>query len=188
MPPSHSPSIHFFRKSDHAWTATLTTPATTESLGKAIGQHLHGGEVLRLIGDLGVGKTVLVRGLAQACGVPPESVNSPTFTLVQEYPGPPHLIHADLYRLEKADDLIHLGLTEQCDGEKVVIVEWADRLPLAQLPPDHLTIHMTHRSRQSRSVTLTTTGPVSTALCNQVVKHFQGSDKNAQPTLGISPA
>ncbi|MEC4674630.1 MAG: tRNA (adenosine(37)-N6)-threonylcarbamoyltransferase complex ATPase subunit type 1 TsaE [Nitrospirota bacterium] len=176
MHPSSSPSIHFSRKSDHTWNATLTSPAITESLGMAIGRHLHGGEVVMLIGDLGVGKTVFVRGLAQACGVLREIVNSPTFTLVQEYHGTPHLMHADLYRIEKTDDLINLGWAELFDGTRVVIIEWADRLPLAQLPPDYLTIQLKHRGRQSRSVILTAIGPVSTKLCQQVIQNFQSPD------------
>jgi len=174
--PGSLPSIHFSRKSDHAWDATLTSPAITESLGMAIGRNLHGGEVVMLIGDLGVGKTVFVRGLAQACGVSRETVNSPTFTLVQEYHGTPQLMHADLYRIEKTDDLMNIGWDELFDGSRVVIVEWADRLPPAQLPHDYLTIQMTHRSRQTRSVTLTATGPVSTKLCQQVIQTFHGTD------------
>ena len=138
----------------------------------AIGQNLHGGEVLKLIGDLGVGKTVLVRGLAAACGVSREIVSSPTFTLVQEYRGTHDLIHADLYRIETASDIMNLGWAEFFDGSRIVIVEWADRLPFSQFPADHLMIQMTHRTRQSRSVTLTSTGPVSRKLCNQVIRRF----------------
>ncbi len=180
MQRNSSPLICFSRKSEQVLTANLSSPVATESLGRAIGQNLLGGEVLLLIGDLGVGKTVLVRGLAQACGVLQETVNSPTFTLVQEYHGTHHLIHADLYRIENALDILNLGWAELFDGVRVVIVEWADRLPLAHFPTDHLMIQMSHRSRQSRSVTLTSTGPVSRELCHQILQNFPSTDRNAK--------
>ena len=154
----------------------------TESLGMTIGRHLRGGEVLLLMGDLGVGKTLLVRGLAQGCGIPPGTVNSPTFTLVQEYEGARHLIHVDLYRIGTAADIMNLGLAELFDGIRVVIVEWADRLPQAQLPPDYLTIRMRHRGRQSRSVILAATGPISARLCQQIIRNVQDTERNAPPS------
>ena len=179
--PDSSPSLRFTRGSNHQWTAVLTSPATTESLGRAIGENLQGGEIICLIGDLGAGKTVLVRGLAQGCGIPKEAVHSPTFTLIQEYHGSVDLIHADLYRIERTDDLTNLGWAELFDETRAIIIEWADRLSPAQIPTDHLTIRLAHRGRRSRSVIVTATGPVSSDVCHRVIQHFQGREENVNP-------
>jgi tRNA threonylcarbamoyladenosine biosynthesis protein TsaE len=98
----------------------------------AVARNLAGslgpGDVVLLSGNLGVGKTAFVRGLAHGLGIDPGEVSSPTFTLVHEYRGGRlTLYHADLYRLERAatDDL---GLEEMGVKDGVLAVEWADRL------------------------------------------------------------
>jgi tRNA threonylcarbamoyladenosine biosynthesis protein TsaE len=100
----------------------------TEAIARALAAQLTGGEVLRLSGPLGAGKTAFVRGLAGGLGVAPEEVSSPTFTLVHEYPGGRlRLFHADLYRLSgaAAEDL---GLEELGVKDGVLAIEWPDRL------------------------------------------------------------
>ncbi|HPK72050.1 MAG TPA: tRNA (adenosine(37)-N6)-threonylcarbamoyltransferase complex ATPase subunit type 1 TsaE [Vicinamibacterales bacterium] len=106
--------------------------AETTSLGYRLGRRLPSGAVVLLEGELGVGKTAFVRGLAAGLGASEDDVSSPTFTLVQEYRGGRlPLLHADLYRLDgrEADDL---GLDE-LGRDGVVAVEWGDKL---QRPPD----------------------------------------------------
>ena len=98
----------------------------TSAAGAALGARLHAGDVVLLFGDLGAGKTAFVRGLARGLGAAPEEVSSPTFTLVQEYPGRVTLYHVDLYRLEPAE-VDDLGLEELVLGEGVVAIEWAER-------------------------------------------------------------
>ena len=111
-------------------TETITTrsEAETEALGERLGAALQPGSVLLLRGDLGAGKTTLVRGLARGLGIDPGEVSSPTFVLINEYRGRLTLHHVDLYRLEGAavDDL---GLDELTDGGGAVVIEWAERLP-----------------------------------------------------------
>lgn len=81
-----------------------------------------------LSGDLGAGKTAFVRGLAEGLGIDPAEVTSPTFTLVHEYrQGRLPLVHADLYRLDKAD-LDELGMDTELAGRGVLAIEWAERL------------------------------------------------------------
>lgn len=94
-------------------------------MGREVGQALRPGDVVLLSGPLGAGKTAFVRGLAEGLGCDASAVTSPTFTIVQAYPGTVTLQHADLYRLSpvEVDDL---GLEDLMDG-CVLAVEWPDR-------------------------------------------------------------
>lgn len=84
-----------------------------------------------LRGDLGAGKTTLVKGIAQAIGASADDVTSPTFTLVQEYQGTKlKLYHLDLYRLEKDEELLSLGIEEmEAEPDALVVVEWGEKFP-----------------------------------------------------------
>jgi len=122
---------------------TLTSPAHTQRLAAALGRQLQGGEIIALRGDLGAGKTCFVQGLAKGLDVPPEIyVRSPTFALIDEYPGRHTLFHLDLYRLEDEDELEAIGWRDCLDGHAVVAIEWAERVQHA-LPPDHIDAHIT---------------------------------------------
>lgn len=106
----------------------LATRRHTVRLGRALGQALEPGDLLVLEGDLGAGKTFLTRALARALGVPGAvAVTSPTFTLVNEYAARVPLVHADLYRLGDADELVELGLLDRIGRDAAVVVEWGDR-------------------------------------------------------------
>lgn len=110
--------------------ATLIShsPAATEALGEAWGRRAERGWVFALSGDLGAGKTALVRGLARGLGCPGR-VHSPTFTLVNEYRGGRlALFHLDLYRLETPAALASAGLEDFLPGDGVTVIEWAERL------------------------------------------------------------
>ena len=155
------------------WSAKLSSAFVTELLGQIIGQRLQGGETLLLVGDLGAGKTTLVRGVAQGFGVPSGVVNSPTFTFVQEYTGNHPLMHVDLYRIEHPEERAQLGLAELFNGTNVVVIEWADRIPNVHYPADHLIIRLAHQTRQSRLANLVATGPVSTQLSLGIYKDFR---------------
>lgn len=89
------------------------------------------GQVVGLIGELGAGKTTFVQGMAQGLGIDPEYyVNSPTFTLINEYRGcGTPLIHVDLYRIEKPIEGETLGLEEYLASGAIVVVEWIERMP-----------------------------------------------------------
>jgi tRNA threonylcarbamoyladenosine biosynthesis protein TsaE len=100
----------------------------TRAFGVRLGARVHGGEIIGLCGELGSGKTALVRGVAQGLGVPPEKVRSPSFTLIAEYSGGRlPLYHIDLYRLVPTD-VDRLALREYLYGHGVCVVEWFDRL------------------------------------------------------------
>jgi tRNA threonylcarbamoyladenosine biosynthesis protein TsaE len=107
---------------------TLNERETFE-LGESIGRVLSGGELLLLEGELGMGKTVLARGVAAGLGIAPEDVSSPSFTLVQEYRGGRlPMFHVDLYRLRDSEDIATLGLDEILSSNAVIVMEWAEKL------------------------------------------------------------
>lgn len=106
----------------------MTTGANeTMALGRRIGESLRGGELLLLQGELGVGKTVFVKGLAQGIGSDAE-ISSPTFVLEQIYEGRIVLIHIDLYRAGSLD-LRDLDIDEALEEGASVVVEWSEKLP-----------------------------------------------------------
>ncbi|MEO1095851.1 MAG: tRNA (adenosine(37)-N6)-threonylcarbamoyltransferase complex ATPase subunit type 1 TsaE [Cyanobacteria bacterium J06638_28] len=146
-------------------TLTLPTTAMTIALGKWLGQQLPAGTVLLLQGDLGSGKTTLVKGIGQGLGIQ-EDIDSPTFTLINEYSeGRLPLYHVDLYRLSNTDTR-QLFLEIYWDGVEyppgIMAIEWSERLP--QLPPDPLMIAIAHHAIDGRQVTLTPTTPTQAQL------------------------
>lgn len=130
-----------------------TSVEQTISLGERIAACLTGGEVIGLIGELGTGKTHLIKGIAGGIAVKSidspsgdhhteEMVTSPTFTLIQEYPGRLTLYHIDAYRLENARQLEALGFDELCESGGVIVVEWADRVWPLVADYDPIGIHL----------------------------------------------
>jgi len=104
------------------------SPAETESLGETFGRAASHGLVIALSGELGAGKTQLVKGLARGLGIAVR-VHSPTFTLVNEYAGGRlRLFHLDLYRLESREQILSAGLEEFLQPDGVTVVEWAEKL------------------------------------------------------------
>lgn len=104
------------------------SPAETESLGERWGRDAQSGLVVALSGDLGAGKTQLVRGFARGLGVSTR-VHSPTFTLVNEYTGGRlKLFHLDLYRLETPEQVHGAGIEEFLQPDGVAVIEWAERI------------------------------------------------------------
>ena len=104
------------------------SPAETESLGEAWGRTAQRGWVIALSGELGAGKTQLVKGLARGLDITVR-VHSPTFTLVNEYDGGRlRLFHLDLYRLETRQQILSAGLDEWLSPDGVAVIEWAERI------------------------------------------------------------
>ena len=133
--------------------------AETSDIGRRLAQRLTAGSVVLLEGDLGAGKTALVRGMAEGLGIAPEDVSSPTFTLMQEYRGGRvPLIHVDLYRLNDPREIDDLGLDELGTG-CVLAIEWAEKLPWPI--GDAIEVRIEHRNGDERLVTI---APSSFAL------------------------
>lgn len=143
------------------------TADDTFALGTRLGRSAGPGTVVALIGDLGAGKTVFARGVGEGLAVRTR-VSSPTFVIVQSHTGGRlPLWHADLYRLEDAEEIEQLGLEELIAGDGVVLIEWADRFP-ELLPADHLRVEL-HGDGEGREVHLTATGPRAEALGRALV-------------------
>ena len=139
-------------------TFQTKSPRGTVALGRRLARRLGRGDCVGLVGDLGAGKTVLVRGIAAGLGVGDDRlISSPTFVLVQEYPGSVPVYHIDLYRLaDGAGELGELGLDEMlADG--VVLIEWADRAGEA-LPRNHWRVEIEITGRRMRKFSLTPPG------------------------------
>lgn len=118
----------------------LQDSAATEALGKLLGRHAADGDVFCLTGDLGAGKTLLSRGVAEALGVSSEDVTSPTFAIMNVYQGTElEVRHFDLYRLNRPEELEDIGFDEYAGGDGVTLIEWAE-LFSEQLPEEYLQI------------------------------------------------
>jgi tRNA threonylcarbamoyladenosine biosynthesis protein TsaE len=141
-------------------TRTLTLPdlAATQAFGRQLGRLLFPGSVLALVGPLGAGKTHLVRAVAEGLDVSDSRlVTSPTFVLIQEYPGRLPIYHFDAYRLAGAGPFADLGVAEYLEGEGVCLIEWADRVE-ACLPEEYLRITLRITGETAREVTLEARG------------------------------
>ena len=146
----------------------LTDAAATERVGTVLAGLVRAGDAVALVGDLGAGKTTLVAALVAALGG--GVATSPTFALVNEYPGGRLAVtHVDLYRVEKERELAELGLDEVRD---LLIVEWADRFDV--MPRDHLQLELAHAG-DGRTLTATGTGPRGRELAEALARALGAS-------------
>jgi tRNA threonylcarbamoyladenosine biosynthesis protein TsaE len=119
-----------------------TSEEETIALGDEIGRGLGRRAVVLLVGELGAGKTTIAKGIVQGLGAgAPEDVSSPTFTLIHEFGEGPKVYHVDLYRIERASEVLSLGLDDLLDRDAILLVEWGERFP-DLWPPDHIEIHL----------------------------------------------
>lgn len=128
--------------------------AETIAFGRQLAATLQPGDVLALTGDLGAGKTCLVKGIAAGLGIP-HDVTSPTFTLIHEYNGGRcPLAHIDLYRLATLPAAVAIGIEDYLGGSGVTVIEWAERIePL--LPVQTKRIRLTAIDEQTRQIEVT---------------------------------
>jgi tRNA threonylcarbamoyladenosine biosynthesis protein TsaE len=116
-------------------TIAIASEADTERLGRALAEVVGPGVVIGLVGTLGAGKTRLVRALAEALGVDPGAIASPTFVLIHEYEGRMPVYHFDAYRLAGPDEFDALGASDYwTEADGLCLIEWAD-LVADRLPP-----------------------------------------------------
>jgi len=141
--------------------------AETQALGKALGSVLAAGDIVCLSGDLGAGKTAFVQGVAAGMGIN-DYVTSPTYTLINEYPGRIPLYHMDVYRLGDIDELADLGFEEYLDGSGVVLIEWADLIAVA-LPRDVLWVEIAVTGDETRNIKFVPHGARAEILLKEMV-------------------
>ena len=152
---------------------TTTSVSQTRNLGEVLGQSISGPLVIALTGDLGSGKTVFVQGLARGLAVPGDYyVTSPSYTLINEYPGRLTLYHADLYRLAGRVDLEDLDLLDIVNGNGVVAIEWADRIEARDLGA-HLTVQIETTGARSRVFRLSGAGQGRSDLLREMKKKLR---------------
>lgn len=123
----------------------------TIDLARRFAKHLKRGDIVFLEGDLGAGKTMFMKGIAQAFGVDPEGVVSPTFVLMNCYEGKIPLYHFDLYRLDTPEQLATVQFDEYFFGDGISIVEWPERLP-SGLVRDHWQVKLSHKTHNKREI------------------------------------
>lgn len=128
------------------------SPGETIRIGTAVGSVLEAGDIVALIGDLGTGKTCITSGIARGLGVSEAYfITSPTFTLINEYPGRIPLYHLDMYRLSGPADLDDMGVEEYVYGNGVMVIEWAEKME-DRLPGDAVRIFLEHDGEEKRKI------------------------------------
>ncbi len=121
----------------------LPNEASTIEFGRQVGAELRPGDIVKITGSLGAGKTTFVRGVVEGMGGNPDEVHSPTFSIVHTYESPIGLInHCDFYRLEPRSELQEFGGLEFFDEEKVFLLEWPERVRLFELITRDRLIHV----------------------------------------------
>lgn len=124
----------------------------TRALGRELAVRLPQSGVVLLIGDLGAGKTTLAKGIVEGRGAArAEDVSSPTFTLIHEYGQPVSVYHADLYRLDTAEEADRLGLEDLFEQSALVLIEWGERFPRL-LPEKRVEIRLSHAGEDRRQI------------------------------------
>ena len=127
---------------------------------------------MTLDGALGSGKTCLTRGIAQGLNVPKGLyVTSPSYSLINEYPGRLLLFHVDLYRVQDVGELEELGLDEIMAGDGIAVIEWADRL-VGQLPKERLAVSMSILNDRTRALQFTGYGSQAVDLLEKCLEAF----------------
>jgi tRNA threonylcarbamoyladenosine biosynthesis protein TsaE len=157
---------------------TSTSEQDTDRLGTAVAACLQAGDIVALNGELGAGKTRLVRAIVSICCPADDRVSSPTYVLLQAYAGPTPIYHFDAYRLADADEFRELGPEEFFAGEGVCLIEWANRVESA-LPPDHLRIDIRVTGPHTREFQLSARAERSISLLKQIESRLPSSEPPA---------
>jgi tRNA threonylcarbamoyladenosine biosynthesis protein TsaE len=148
----------------------IQTKSASETIrvGKNIGTRLLPGDVVALVGELGAGKTQFIKGLAAGAGMGnPAYISSPSFTLINEYPGKIPFYHVDLFRLEREKEAEELGLEDYFQGGGITAIEWADKIP-SLLPEEMLFIHIAYTGKNTRSLEIIGKGKRYQELVSQI--------------------
>ena len=133
------------------------SPEETIKFGEQLAKNFKGGDIVCFFGDLGSGKTTLIKGIAKGLKIRETKVSSPTFVLMNVYQGRLPLFHFDFYRLEDIEAISSIGYDEFLYDDGVSVIEWADRLD-TYLPEEYLKIDLKHKKIDQREIQLTAKG------------------------------
>lgn len=159
---------------ESSFSLTVENLDQTLLIGEKTGGLMKAGHVIALSGELGAGKTTLVKAIAGSFDIPAETVCSPSYTIVNEYEGSIPLYHFDLYRLEGADDIGELGFEEYFEGNGLSIVEWADVAPQS-LPDERLEIQITISGDDRRRFDISGVGDEYVRIVKELEKQLRGA-------------
>ncbi len=154
---------------------TSHSPEQTQELGKRIGELALPGDIFLLVGDLGTGKTCLTQGIAWGLGIK-EHAMSPSFVIMRELYGRLPLYHIDLYRLDRLEESVELGLDDYLYGRGVCVVEWAEKA-LSILPTEYLLIKISYLSDTERSFQIEPSGQRYLDMVEQLKRFSFSSPK-----------
>jgi tRNA threonylcarbamoyladenosine biosynthesis protein TsaE len=145
--------IIFFDQNSPSSTSFISnSDSETRNFGRQLGKILPKNSVVCLFGDLGAGKTTLIKGIVSAVTeFPEEQVNSPTFTYLNIYPGTIPVYHFDLYRLDNPEDFLHMGFEDFFSSEGICCIEWSERIH-ELLPKGALRVTLSHLSEDTRKI------------------------------------
>ncbi len=126
--------------------------------GEQLASFLNKGDIVLLKGDLGTGKTHFIKGIARFFDIPGEEVQSPTFSLIHEYPGRIPLYHLDCYRLQSLEEANNLGIQEYLFGDGICLIEWPEKIiPLLTeryLTERYWTVELKHIKENERYISI----------------------------------
>jgi len=133
---------------------TSKSAEETIEIGRRIGRKLKGGEILAVCGELGAGKTCLIKGIAAGGGAEAsgKEVVSPTFVIVKEYGGRFDIYHMDAYRLNSVEEFERIGFDDFCYPESIVMIEWADKIEPALEGIDYVRIELVFEGQTQRKI------------------------------------
>ncbi|MCK5504894.1 MAG: tRNA (adenosine(37)-N6)-threonylcarbamoyltransferase complex ATPase subunit type 1 TsaE [Thermodesulfovibrionia bacterium] len=124
----------------------------TKDIGRTLGERLKCGDVVCLYGELGSGKTMMVKGIASALGIPEQDITSASFTIIAEYDTTIPFYHIDLYRVNP-DEVPGLGLQEYLGTEGIAVIEWAERAE-AEIPDRSIRVYLNYKGEDSREIVI----------------------------------
>ncbi len=122
----------------------------TKEIGRRLAEHLRAGDVVCLYGELGAGKTIMVKGMAPVFGIQERDITSPTFTIIAEHRGTLPFYHIDLYRLDK-NSVQEIGLHEYLYGGGISVIEWAERAGEA-IPDTSIKVTIRYAGETAREI------------------------------------
>jgi tRNA threonylcarbamoyladenosine biosynthesis protein TsaE len=127
------------------------SPEATEEIGFKIGKKLRAGDIVRLYGSLGAGKTTMVKGVARAQGIDSKDITSASFTIIAEYPTTPPFFHIDLYRIAGGFDLESTGIWDCIGNRSISVIEWPEHAE-GELPGDSLKVSIKDEGNNIREI------------------------------------